>query len=135
MAQKTAALKQYAVDASWTNYINNLEPVLAQFIETYKGKVDVSWWNRVMNISSGSLGSGSTTYVSGWILTFFGLSGKVDSGDISSESIDVPVEIDNKLTGIKKTVHIVGGFGGVHKDQGAYRPQMSFIVFHDGTTQ
>merc|ERR1712232_89408 len=100
--------------------------------------VDVDWWNKVMDSKHGSLGSGSTTYYTGWILHLFGLYTRTESFDIPSYSIDVPVKIDNKLTGVKKTVHLVGGFGGVHVEgvegRSAFRPQTSMIVYHDPTS-
>jgi len=132
LLDRTLKLEKYAVNEAWSNYLSNLKPILMKFIDTYNGKVDVDFWNQVMNLSHGRLGSGSTTLVSGWILHFFGIYGKVDTGDIKAYSIDVPVEIDNKLTGVKKMVNIVGGFGGVHKDGDGYRPQLSMIVFWDG---
>lgn len=110
LIKKTEALKQYAVTEEWKSYIDNLTPILTRFHNTYNNEVDVKFWNSVMNMEDGRLGSGSTTYVSGWILNFFGMSGrKVDVGEIPSESIDVNVKIDNKLTGVKKTVQILGG--------------------------
>lgn len=130
LMERITLLEKYAVTKEWSNYIQNIVPILRQFINTYNENVDVDFWNRVMNITYGRLGSGSTTYVSGWILNFFGLSGKVESDDIKNDSIEFPVEIDNKLTGEQKTVNVIGGFGGVNKTDGAYRPQMSMIVFH-----
>ena len=132
LLDRTTKLEKYAVTPEWTNYIDGLKPILRQFIETYQEKVDVDFWNKVMNITQGRLGSGSTSYCSGWILNFFGLSGQVESYDIKSYSIDVPVELINEITKEKKNVNIVGGFGGVCKINGAYRPQLSMIVYHDG---
>jgi hypothetical protein len=132
---KVQALKAYAGCKGWEKYVDELVPILDQFVNTYNGKVDVDFWNKVMNITHGRIGSGSTSYVSGWILSFFGIYNKVDTGDIPSYSFEVPINIDNKLTGQKKTVQLIGGFGGVHKEDGAYRPQLSMIVYHDGTVQ
>ncbi|AYV77263.1 MAG: DUF4419 domain-containing protein [Barrevirus sp.] len=132
LLDKTSALEKYDVDGQWKTYIQNLIPILKNFIDSYNEKVDVDFWNKVMSLTSGRLGSGSCTYVSGWILSFFNLSGKVEDDDIKSYSFDFPVEIDNKMTGETKTVNMIGGFGGVNKTDGAYRPQLSMIVFHDG---
>lgn len=109
--------------------------VLTQFIETYQGRVDVAWWNKVMNIERGRLGSGSTSYVSGWILKFFNVHTKIEMSDVPEYTISVPVEIHNKLTATKKKVQLIGGFGGVIKSGQAYRPQLSMIVFHDGNEE
>jgi len=137
--QKTKDLAKYSTKEgpSCVGYVEGLVPILEKFIDTYKGNVDVEWWNKIFNFTHGRLGSGGCTYVSGWFLNFFyGLgSTKVDPSDIKARTLKVPVEIDNKLTGVKKDVHIVGGFGGVTKIENAYRPQMSMIVYWDGETK
>ena len=38
------------------------------------------------------------------------------------------IEIDNKLTGIVKTVRFVGGFKGVSKEGQVVRPHLSFAI-------
>merc|ERR1712048_1325259 len=92
-----------------------------------------------MNLEHGRLGSGNTTYYSGWILHLFGKYERCESSDIGGYSIDVPVKIDNRQTGVLKTVHIVGGFSGVHSadvdGRKAFRPQSSMIVYHDPTSK
>jgi len=45
--------------------------------------------------------------------------------------------LDNKLTAEKKDLFIIGGFGGVYREEGedqvmGYRPQLSMVVYHDG---
>lgn len=119
-------------------YIDNLVPVLDKFISTYSGDVDQDFWSTIMNITHGRLGSGSTSFVSGWILKFYGLDREVEVGDITNELINVPIKLTNKETGIKKMVNLYGGFGGVTRAKDAtydsYRPQQSFIIYHDGLT-
>lgn len=133
LPKKLAALSSYDVDGKWKKYIDNLTPVLNQFAATYQGQVDVNWWNKIMNITHGRLGSGSTSYISGWILAFFGLTGQVETCDIPDYKIDVPVVIDNKITGQMKTVNLVGGFGGIQHQNDAYRPQLSLAIIHPHT--
>ncbi len=120
LLDKVIKLKSYSVDDFWIKYIDEIEPIIKKFIDTYQGNVDTDFWDKIMNIRFGSIGSGSTSYVSGWILKFYGLYKEVDCGDIKEELIDVPVEIDNKLTGIKKMVSIFGGFGGITREVGEY---------------
>lgn len=136
---KVSQLGEYAVDDSWRRYIDELNPIIVQFLEAYQGRVNQSFWDKIMNIRYGSLGSGSTSYVSGWILNFYGIYTEVESDEIKEDFIDVTVEIDNKLTGIKKDVNIVGGFTGIAKvefeEYIGYRPQMSFMVYHNGDTK
>lgn len=136
LSTKLEGLKKYAICSKWTKYVDELSPVITKFIETYEGNVDMGFWDKVMNVTYGSLGSGSTSYVSGWILKFYGIYDQVETCDIKEEIIDVPVKIDNKSTGVIKMVNIVGGFGGIVNETtekyDAYKPQMSFIVYHDG---
>jgi hypothetical protein len=120
LQDKLDKIKTYSVDNFWTRYIDELKPIIKQFINTYQGNVDFDFWDKIMNIRYGSIGSGSTSYVSGWILKFYGLYKEVDSDEIKEELIDVPVKIDNKLTGTIKNVSIFGGFGGVTREVGDY---------------
>jgi hypothetical protein len=123
------SLAKYDVNGKWKKYVDGLVPVISQFIETYNGNVDTVFWDKVMNLRHGSLGSGGTTYVTGWILAFYGQTGEVDIGDIDNDfTIDVPVKIDNKLTGVVKMVRLRATFAGLNKTDGSYRPQMSMIV-------
>jgi len=121
----------------FSKYIQNLLPILDEFINTYKGNVNNKFWDKIMNFRDGRLGSGSTTYISGWILNFFlGYSQdrEVDYGDISLNSIKVPVEVTNHCTGQQKTCYVTGGFFGVRKDGETYRPCMSLSVLEDSKT-
>eukprot|EP01111_Echinosteliopsis_oligospora_P018506 TRINITY_DN852_c0_g1_i1.p1 TRINITY_DN852_c0_g1~~TRINITY_DN852_c0_g1_i1.p1 ORF type:complete len:350 (-),score=62.08 TRINITY_DN852_c0_g1_i1:49-1098(-) len=135
LVDKLIDLKQYGVVGDWNSYVDNLVPVLKKFVETYEGKVDVDYWNKIMNIKHGRLGSGSTTYISGWILNFFGLAGQTVE-DIPNKSFSVEVQIDNKLTGEMKNVFLVGGFSNaLNFTDGSYRPQMSYAVYYDGVNK
>jgi len=123
-------LKKYDVDGKLSAYVIGLEPVILQFIDTYNGKVDSNFWDKVMNLSRGSLGSGSTTKISGWILAFYGQGGQcVDIDDVDDKyTVDVPVKLDNQITGITKNIRLRASFNGLNKTNESYRPQMSMIV-------
>lgn len=125
---KILHLKTFSNHKEWTMYIDGILPIISKFIDTYIGEVDVEWWNKIMNIRFGRLSSGSTSYVSGWILKLFGLDGEIESDDIPNYNFNVPVVINNKMTGFIKTVSLVGGFSGVNYTNGAYRPQLSMII-------
>lgn len=115
----------------WQAYVDALVPVLDQLVATYQGNPDLAFWDKIFNAERGALGSGSTTYISGWILAFYGQAGKrLDVQEIGHQyTLSVPVEVENRLTGQNKTVYIRGTFGGlVVSDDGAYRPQMTMIV-------
>jgi hypothetical protein len=134
IVDKLVSLKAYDVgDGKWTGYVTALLPVLQQFVAAFQGTVDTEFWDKVMNLKRGSLGSGSTTKVSGWILAFYGQGGKeVDIDDIDQHlTVQVPVVIDNKRTGVKKTVHLDAKFSGLMVSDDSIRPQLSMIVWYD----
>lgn len=136
--EKLEQLEKYSVDDYWTRYVTELKPILNKFIDTFNGNVDKDFWDRVMNFRYGSLGSGSTSYVSGWILKFYGIYSEVDTYDIKEGKIDVDVKVINEITMEEKMMSIVGGITGItnivdaDKNIDAFKPQMAFIVFHDG---
>jgi len=86
-----------------------------------------------MNLTEGSAGSGGPdTYVSGWILAFYGKSRKTDAGKIGDDyAINVSVKLDNQITGISKNVILYASFRGLIKTDGSYRPQLSMIVYEE----
>lgn len=139
LQEKVDQIRCYSVDGVWSHYIDELKPIINEFVESYQGRVNKDFWDKIMNIRHGSIGSGSTSYVSGWILKFYGIYKEVDCGDITEDLIDVTVEIDNKLTGVVKDVNIVGGFTGVNITEFdgyiTHRPQMSYMVYSNGSTK
>jgi hypothetical protein len=52
LRQKTEELKKFAVASrdNFGSYIDGLLPIIDQFIQTYQGKVDNDFWNKVMDI-------------------------------------------------------------------------------------
>ncbi|CAF0858540.1 unnamed protein product [Adineta steineri] len=125
---------------SFSKYIQDLLPILNEFIKTYEGKVDVEFWNHIADSKRGRLGSGSTEYISGWILKlFYEINGKnpeqIMAADIKLDSIHVPVEVENHCTCLKKTCYVLGGFYGVDSTQDhIHKPVMSLAVIEDLTT-
>ncbi|CAF0922465.1 unnamed protein product [Adineta steineri] len=120
--------------------ILNLLPILNEFIKTYEGKVDVEFWNHIADAKRGRLGSGSTEYISGWILKlFYEINGnnpeQIMAADIKLDSIHVPVEVENHCTCLKKTCYVLGGFYGVDSTQDhIHKLVMSLAVIEDLTT-
>jgi hypothetical protein len=61
LRQKTEELKKFSTSdrLSFSSYIDGLLPIIDQFIQTYQGKVDNQFWNKVMDIEHvGGGGSG-----------------------------------------------------------------------------
>lgn len=128
---KILVLKKYAVDDYWSTYIERLEPILEEFINTYKERVNLDFWNKIMNMESGRLGSGSCTKVSGWILHLFGIYNKINDDDIPAYKADIPVKIDNRITNTTKNVKVLCGFSGVNEMDDALRPQLSIAIMYN----
>lgn len=53
LRRKTEQLKSFTTNNSDTffTYINGLLPILDEFIQTYQGKVNSEFWNKVMDIN------------------------------------------------------------------------------------
>ena len=92
LVEKANELGKLDLGRNWTSFIKGVLPVLTKFLETYQGKVDVDWWNKIMNFRQGRLGSGGAEkFVTGWILALFGfdVSKEVDVLALEEYSIKV----------------------------------------------
>jgi len=60
LRHKTAELKKFTTSGwkSFGTYVDGLLPIIDQFIQTYQGKVDNKFWNKVMDIEH--VGGGSS---------------------------------------------------------------------------
>lgn len=140
LKHKLQGLEQFVLEPgdALDIYIKELVPVIEKFISTYTGNPEKEFWNLVFNLTYGSLGSGSTTYATGWILKFYGIYKQIELSELSNEFIKVNIKLDNKETGIKKMLQLYGGFGGItrtltlNEQYDVYKPQQSFIIYHDG---
>lgn len=80
LKKKTKKLIEYDVDQNLKIYINNLKPILEQFINTYDEKVDLKFWNTIVNQFEGFLEMARPSrkrsfvpenFINGWIINFF----------------------------------------------------------------
>ncbi|CAF1395877.1 unnamed protein product [Adineta ricciae] len=141
LKEKTEQLMSLTIrNDSFFQYLQNLIPILNEFIETYQGNVNVEFWNHIVDAKRGRLRSGSAEYLNGWILKLFydieeTNRDKITSSDIHLNSIQVPVQVENYSTGLKKTCYVLGGFHGIDstKDH-IYKPVLSLVVIEDLTT-
>lgn len=131
--EKVSKLKLFSINEEWESYITGVESILDQFFDAYKGNPDVTFWNKIMNLEHGRLGSGGTiTYITGWILKLFWKSfnkTKCDARDISIPSFKVPIVVDNRVTNVIKTVESCGGFNGVAESNGVFQPRMELWIW------
>ncbi|CAF0891196.1 unnamed protein product [Didymodactylos carnosus] len=139
LKNKTEQLKMYTKKCDkYEQYLDNLLPILDEFIKTYQGQVNSIFWDHIMDLNNGRLGSGRTTYLTGWILKlFYGVdinSKNIDFDAIKLNNIKVPVEVENHCTGKKKTCYVIGGFHGVYSEDHKHKPVMSLAVIEDLST-
>ncbi|KAL9652006.1 hypothetical protein ABK040_000347 [Willaertia magna] len=98
--------KEY--DLEW--WTEKLLPIIDKFIESAKGNIDESFWNKICHFDGGCGGS----FLSGWIINFLPYVGKerndfreVDLNDISKGLSKAPFYLDSLA------YEFVGGFLGV----------------------
>ncbi|CAG8575180.1 4964_t:CDS:2, partial [Gigaspora rosea] len=108
-------------------WFNRLEPVITQFIETYKGNVDENFWNMVITQvpqigpSDGEV-IGTLPAWDGWISAFFPYSKSgsdmpksIKPFDIPSGLVYVPVEL--KILDSNFKINVAAGFLGARQDK------------------
>mmetsp|Transcript_19383 Transcript_19383/g.17603 ORF Transcript_19383/g.17603 Transcript_19383/m.17603 type:complete len:401 (-) Transcript_19383:150-1352(-) len=132
LLDKLLSLKEYDVDGKLVKYVNHVEIILNQFINTYDNKVDVNFWNNIFTTEERRVGSGGQvqTYIDGWFINILGHYKRIDLDDIVNNEITVPIELINVFTGITKSLELKAGFTGVSReDDYYYRPQLGLIIY------
>lgn len=128
--EKLTKLKMYP---GFESYVDGVTIIIDKFIESIKGNIDVNWWDKMINATRGSIGSGSTTYVDGWIINlFYGVSGRVDAGDLHLDPITVKVKVsDHQDPNKSGDVYVVGGFRGLNEKESIVSLVMSMMIISD----
>ncbi|PKB99983.1 hypothetical protein RhiirA5_366000 [Rhizophagus irregularis] len=123
--EKVITLKKLSLDLDF--WLDRLEPVLNQFISTYKGDIDLNFWNTIATeINFGQEGDnnidlkGNNVTLTGWIPAFFPyakgnkpLDGNcIKVLDIPDGKISIPFVDSNNSPNIK----IVSGFFGTKQE-------------------
>lgn len=106
-------------DDGWQDYARKLLPVLNQFLNTYRGKVDKEFWDKMINEKYGRHGSGSTTSYSGWLLAFYDMymeGGSVDQAPLK-QAVSVEINLFNRATGIQKELLLRSGSIGLNIEE------------------
>jgi hypothetical protein len=63
---------EYDVNGKLKSFVKNVTAILAKFIDTYQGNVDLDFWNKVVH-DDGTGGSGMRgPFCSGWLVHLFG---------------------------------------------------------------
>jgi len=141
LQEMVSNLRQYDLD--W--WIDSLEPVVKKIVKTYEGEKDSKFWYTIYKKYS-THGSGASTYVTGWITTFFPYINKhrrrrfpdleelkqgKNSGSI--EIYDVPNSVTNtpfvwEYYGAEIPMTIYGGFAGCMMEGEYIRPVLAWGV-------
>ena len=133
--EKANSLKKY--NLSW--WIDQLVPILDQFIQAKKGNIDVEFWKNMIKEKNGS-GFYDPGYISGWICKFFpydryylkrrSLEIIYDIEDLFPQILDAPFELELQATNEKIPCKFHSGFMGVSQDPISFvvKPQIGWFI-------
>ncbi|CAB4491554.1 unnamed protein product [Rhizophagus irregularis] len=138
LQEKVIQLRQLDLDMDF--WLDKLDPVVWQLIETYKGNVDEDFWSKIISLQS--FGSGPS-YVTGWTMALFPYknNGKKLEGntitpdDFPDGRVEVPFTTDTGLS-----LKFVAGFLGAQQkslensDELVVSPVIGWFVIDDKTT-
>ena len=67
---KACLLRKYDVDGKLCKYLDSMQDILIEFLNTWDNKPNVAFWNRIMATEEQRVGSGGQkqTHIEGWIL-------------------------------------------------------------------
>ncbi|RGB28665.1 hypothetical protein C1646_715513 [Rhizophagus diaphanus] len=138
LQEKVIQLRQLDLDMDF--WLDKLDPVVWQLVETYKGNVDEEFWSKIISLQS--FGSGPS-YVTGWTMALFPYKNdgkKLDGNRITPEDfpdgrVEVPFTTDTGLS-----LNFVAGFLGAQQkslensDELVVSPVIGWFVIDDKTT-
>ena len=135
---KAVFLRQYKL--KW--WIDELTPILAQFVEASKGNIDTQFWKDMFRTHTQD-GYGAPNLIDGWIVKFFPYNSagkRMNLKNIPDNAInELPIElasadvlIINKFTDEKTMVELCGGFIGLEQNKFnfALTPKIGWFVKH-----
>lgn len=131
---KACVLRKYDVDGKLSEYLDRIQTILMEFLNTWDNKPNVNFWNRIMATEEKRIGSGGQkqTHIEGWILHFYGIYDRVDLDDVPDYSIAVPVELYNEFTNQTKQMEIKANWVSVSKpDNCTYKPDIGLCVIEN----
>jgi len=134
---KTEALRKYKLD--W--WIDEIEPLLKQFIQASQGKGDPNFWKDMFKYHSEGK-CGSPTIIDGWIVKFFpydkdgkrmGLKEIIGTGGLPNEIVKVDLEYqsgDGAGNFVKTPLELWAGFVGLKQNDRTFglRPEIGWMI-------
>ena len=130
VSEKLKNLEKYDIDGKLAQYTKAVGKIIAKFIETYDGKPDKAWWNKIMTTEEVRVASGrGGTYVEGWILNFFGIYHRTHIDDIPNTGLGVPIKLINELTSTEKELEMLIDWVSVSKlKEYTYKPDIGMCI-------
>lgn len=128
---KACTLRKYDVDGKLSRYLDKIQDILIEFLNTWDNKPNIKFWNQIMTTDEKRIGSGgqTQTHIEGWILHFYGIYSRVDLDDVPDYSISVPVEFYNQFTDTTKQIEIKSNWVSISKpDEYTYKPDIGLCV-------
>jgi len=141
--QKADKLLEFKLD-TLTKWHEVLVPILDEFVNSFSGNPDKAFWNRIAHRTGG--GSGPT-YLCGWILAFVPFNtddryylndwakikvtndyGRLDTDDIPSSAVSVPVTIDDNGTEYKTTFYAGHLYATVGSTNTSIQPYLGWLM-------
>ena len=119
-------------DNTLIKYVQHMTVIIDKFIHCLQGDIDVNWWNTILQTEERRIGSGgqTDTLMTGWLLHFIGIYTTKTFEDITPFKFSVPIELDNKCTGIIKDLIMESKFGSVCQiDERTYAPRLQIEIF------
>jgi len=123
---KTKQLGKY--DLAW--WTSDLEPILQEFINASKGKINKEFWKNIFVTRTGKPACGpSFTVIDGWMVKFFpydkkgnrnNLKSLTSSGDLPEEIVKVDLKYYNEKTGVTTPLELWAGFIGLEQNRKNY---------------
>jgi hypothetical protein len=134
---KTEALRKYKLD--W--WIDEIEPLLKQFVLASEGKADKDFWKDMFKYHSEGK-CGAPTIIDGWIVKFFpydkdgkrmGLKEIAGTGGLPNEIVKVDLEYqsgDGKGNFVKTPLELWAGFVGLNQNNNTFglRPEIGWMI-------
>ena len=133
---KTKQLGKY--DLTW--WTSELEPILEEFVEASKGKIDREFWKNIFVTRTGKPACGpSFTEIDGWIVKFFPydndgkrnyLKSLTSSKNLPEEIVKVDLQYYNGKTGITTPLELWAGFFGLEQNMKNYAltPKIGWMI-------
>jgi hypothetical protein len=136
---KTETLRKYELD--W--WVDAMEPILKQFVQASKGKVDKKFWQAMFAHHSEKGGCGpSQDIVDGWIIKFFPYDKKGKKLDLKELNLrrlmpNEMLKVDLMCTDIRDTTNVIktplelwAGFVGLEQDAKTYglKPKIGWMI-------